>query len=238
MKKLLLIIQILPWLAIKGQTLHLHINRLPIKSQGSFSINRERVWETLSNLPIERSDWRYNDLRKDYLNKWQKEIFGTAIFYVSNITDSYVETPSMYYSTSPDGYPPRIELDSSKFTVTDDQNHCVEHELGHAAFLGVSNVPGWLMYLGDITSKSPGCENSLAHERIVMAIVVRRDILDNYELPLNAVITDKLLQDYISSKAEIMDFGLKWLLETTKEDRLLPLLNFENGYLINEKLAI
>jgi hypothetical protein len=32
-----------------------------------------------------------------------------------------------------------------------------------------------------------------------------------------------------------MDFGLNWLLETTRAERLLPLINFENGYLINEK---
>jgi len=235
MKKLFFIIITLSHLTINGQQ-SLPI-RLPVKTGESFSTNRERVWETLSNLPIERSDWRYEDLRKNYLKNWKTEIFGTAIIYVSQITDTYIETPSMYYATTPEGNPSRIELDSSKFTVLDDQNHCVEHELGHAAFQGVVNVPGWLLYLGDQAAKLPGSESSLPFERIVRAIVVRRDIIDHYGLSLNAVITDKQLRDYIKSKTGILDFGLEWLIETTREDRLLPLINFENGYLINEKLA-
>lgn len=235
MKRLLLISYILFGFSIYGQQ-SLPIIRFPINDQESFSVNREKVWETLSNLPIDKSDWRYEDLRKNYLGKWQKEIFGTTIIYVSSITDSHIETPSMYYTTTPEGRPSRIELDSSKFTQIDDQNHCLDHELGHAALMGIVNVPGWLMYLGDITAKFPGSDNSLPHERIVRAIVVRRDIIDYYDLPVNSVITNKQLQDYINDKAGIMDFGLKWLIETTREDRLLPLVNFENGYLINEKL--
>lgn len=209
------------------------LNRLFISNPEPFSINRERVWETLSNLPIEKSDWRYDDLRKNFLQNWQKEIFGTPIIYVDTITDA--ETPSMYYVNSGEGEPSRIELDSSKFTLIDDQSHCVEHELGHAAFLGNSNVPGWLLYLGDKTAKEAGTENALPYERIVMAIVVRRDIIDYHGLPLNAIITDKQLKDYINTKAGVMDFGLKWLLETTGEDRIVALINFKNGYLINEQ---
>ena len=229
MKKLFFLISILLCLSINGQqSFSLNIN-----DQESFSKNRDRVWETVSNLPIDDSDWRYDDLRKNYLDNWQREIYRTIITYVGEITD--YDTPSMYYLTIPEGDPSRIELDASKFTQADDQNHCVEHELGHAAFMGYINVPGWLIYLANQTPKVPGFENALPYERIVRALNVRRDIIDNYKLPLNAVITDEQLQDYIKRKTGIMDFGLKWLVETTREDRLLPLLNFENGYLINEK---
>jgi hypothetical protein len=234
MKQLFFIINILFCVSIHGQT-SFPGKRSPIVVPESFSTNRDRVWETLSNLPIEKSDWRYDDLKKNYLEKWKTEIFGTAIMYVSSITEAYIETPSMYYATTPEGVPSRIELDSSKFTLTDDLHHCVEHELGHAAFLGVLNVPGWLLYLGDVTSRLSGSENSLPHERIVMALVVRRDIIDYYGLPVNTLITAQQLQDYIKDKTGAMDYGLKWLVETTREDRLLPLLNFENGYLVNEK---
>lgn len=75
----------------------------------------------------------------------------------------------------------------------------------------------------------------MPYERIVRALNVRRDIIDYYNLPLRAVITDEQLEDYIKAKAGIMDFGLKWLVETIRKDRFLPLLNFENGYLINER---
>lgn len=210
--------------------------RFVIVDPGSFSSNRVRVWETLSNLPIESGDWRHADLKKNYLDKWQKEIFGTSIFYVNSISDSYIETPSMYYAPSPEGGPSRIELDSSRFTHLDDLDHCLEHELGHAAFLGVSNVPGWLLYLGDVTAKNSGSENSQPHERIVMAMVVRRDIIDHFGLALNARITERQLSDFITYRKGQMDYGLKWLIETTREDRLVPLVNFENGYKVNEML--
>lgn len=236
MKQLVLIIHILLGLAINAQQ-SMPVVKFPIASRESFSGNRERVWETLSNLPVERSDWRYKDLRENFLHKWRTEIFGTPIMYVSRITDFQIETPSMYYAATPEGDPSRIELDSSKFTDIDDEQHCVEHELGHAAFLGMANMPGWLLYLGDITARFPGTEKSMPQERIVMALVVRRDIIDHFELPLNAVITESQLRDYISHKTGKEDFGLNWLIENTKQDRLLPLVNFENGYLVNEKLV-
>ena len=235
MKTLLFIVCMLSCIFISGQT-SLPVIKFPINNQALFSSNRERVWETLSNLPIEKSDWRYEDLRKNYLKKWQTEIFRTPIVYVNKITEPNTETPSMYYNATPDGMDSRIELDSSKFTPIDDQNRCVEHELGHAAFLGHLNVPGWLLYLGDITSKMSGKDNSMPYERIVMAAVLRRDIIDYFELPINAGITDKQLQDYIDNKSGKMDFGLKWLIETTKQGRLLPLVNFKNGYMVNEML--
>lgn len=223
MKKLFFLISILLYLSVNGQLINNH---------ESFSFNRDRVWETLSNLPLEKSDWRYDDLRKNFLGNWQREIFRTIITYTSSIKD--YDTPSMYYLTIPEGEPSRIELDSSKFTLADDINHCVEHELGHAAFKGNMNVPGWLLYLGNQTARLPG-QDALPYERIVRALVLRRDIIDYYGLPLNALITLQQLQNYINCKAEIMDFGFTWLLETTREERILPLINFENGYLINEK---
>jgi hypothetical protein len=223
MKKLFFLISILPYLQVNGQLLNDH---------ESFSVNRVRVWETLSNLPLEKSDWRYDDLRKNFLENWQREIFRTIITYTSGIED--YDTPSMYYLSIAEGEPSRIELDSLKFTLADDINHCVEHELGHAAFKGNMNVPGWLLYLGNQTAKLPG-QDALPYERIVRALVLRRDIIDYFGLTLNAVITQQQLQYYIDYKAEIMDFGLNWLLETTRAERLLPLINFENGYLINEK---
>ena len=219
MKPLLLLISILAYQAVTGQQ-SVSFKKMNLVEPESFSSNRQRVWETLANLPIEKSDWRYADLKNNFLGKWQKEIFGTSIFYVSSITDSYIETPSMYYAPTPEGNPPRIE-----------------HELGHAAFLGVSNMPGWLLYLGDITAKVTGSENSLPHERIVMAMVVRRDIIDHFGISLDAAISDNQLRDYITHKTGHMDYGLKWLIETTKEDRLRLLLNFENGYKVNELLG-
>lgn len=191
----------------------------------SFLRNRQRVWEILSNLPIEKTDWRHDDL-KDYLINWEKELFKTPIGYVNSIRD--YDTPSMYYSD-----PSRIELDSSKFTAADDVNHCVEHELSHAAFMGNLNVPSWLLWLGiNISNAKSGDE--LPYEIIVRAVCVRRDIIDYYGLSLNATITERQIDDYIQCKDK-MDFGLEWLLQTTKEGYLIHLLNFENGWLIKER---
>ena len=212
------------YVSVQGQMLN---------NSESFNKNRDRVWETLSNLPIEKSDWRFDDLRKNYLDNWQKEIYRTKIYFVSEIKD--YNTPAIYYLPESEGDTARIELIASKFTVVDDQNRCVEHELTHAAFKGNMNVPGWLAYLGNYTAKQAGTESTLPFERIVIAATVRRDILDYYKLPLNAAISFEQLQNYVDCTIENMDFGLKWLVETTKADKLLPLLNFENGYFINEK---
>lgn len=109
--------------------------------------NMDRVYETLSNIPIETSDWRYGDLQENYLDNWQREIYKTVIIYVSEITE--YDTPSMYYQSISAGDASSIKLVASKFNNVDDQNHCLEHELGHAAFMGSINVPGWLVYLAN-----------------------------------------------------------------------------------------
>lgn len=189
-----------------------------IATPQDYKANMDRVWTTLRGLPI-AGDWRLQDAKDYYYKHWKSGIYGVKIEHTDK--DEYMgDSPGRYIT------PDSIHINPAKFTAADNQRVVVEHELYHAAFDSDVYIPGWMLWLGNKTDIG---EPYNGVERVVMALIMRRDVLDYHKLPLNSILTGKQIAIYVFSKL-VFDTGTTILLNTTKPAILVKLLNFENGY--------
>lgn len=182
--------------------------------------SRLRVLGTLFSLPT-GNDWRLQDAKDNYFEKWKEGVNDVKIVYTKEDT-LMGESPGQFY-------PPNIiHINPTKFTLQNNAQVVIEHELYHAAFQSDVHIPGWMLWLGNKTDIG---EPFNGVERVVMALTSRRVVLDYNKLPLNTLLTLQQIEDYLCSRVLIgLDAGFRILLNTTTPENLVLLLNFANGY--------
>ena len=201
----------------------------------NYDRNKNRVIETLLNLPIFPPDWRFEDLANHYTANWKNQVSRISIIHTDSDT-ILGESPGLYTSKTVVMYEPPwvyvIYINPVKFNQIDNESRVVEHELYHAAFEGADLMPGWMMWLM-LNTADINKENGGDHiERAARASVARRDIIDYYKIPLNSMLTLEQIELYIENNKEL-DAGMKLLISTTKPKNMVHLLNFENGWEIS-----
>lgn len=159
---------------------------------------KNKTKETIGNLPIYSPDIRYQEYQ-DNIPYWQDNISSNSVE-----VDSSINNPGSYYHR---GIPSPIQdafragntyVNPSKFNRYDNEGNVLEHELYHAGYNG-RDVPEFMGNLLDQTNRNPnsGEHANMFNEQLANQAIARRDVLDEFNLPMNAIIPEKLSNEFL-----------------------------------------
>jgi len=173
------------------------VTEYPMAQKG-ISKAKKKASETISNLPIYSPDSRYQEYQ-DILPYWQTNIRGNQVEVDPTLNDvgayynRYITSPEQAYWRSGKTY-----INPSKFNPYDNEGNVLEHEVYHAGYNSY-DAPKFMFDLLQQTNRDP---QSDAHanrfpEQLANQAVARRDVLDEFDLPLNSVIPKDLSNEFL-----------------------------------------
>jgi hypothetical protein len=172
--------------------------RLSKYDDNNLTPEQQKVMGTISNLPIYSPDIR-NQEYQEILPYWQDNVRFTNVE-----DDPTLPSLGSYYGTnapSPlkDAWRSgNIYLNPSGFNKYDNRANVLEHETYHAGYNG-GDVPEWMANVLNDSNRDPrsGEHRNKFNEQLANQAIARRDVLDEFGLPLDATIPQEISDEFL-----------------------------------------